>query len=279
MMTINCKGKLVDVSQPLVMGILNCTPDSFYDGNVYVTEKEWLVQVEKMIGEGAAFIDVGAYSSRPNAVDISEEEELKRLLPVVTSIRRWFPDTLLSIDTFRSRVADLCLQMGVALINDISAGSMDSAMMEVVARHRAPYVMMHLKGTPQTMRQQARYEDVVKEILYYFSVKIAEARKAGINDLVIDPGFGFSKTTAHNYEILNKLEVFQSLELPVLAGISRKSMIYKLLNTSPQNALNGTTCLHTIALLKGAHILRVHDVREAMECIQLVGALNAQGGV
>lgn len=268
-MTLACNGKLLDLSYPRVMGILNGTPDSFFDGGRYTTETDWLRQAEKMLQEGATFIDVGAYSSRPNGTFVSEAEELQRMLPVVKSLRKHFPDALLSIDTFRSGVAEACLSLGAALINDISAGSLDERMWEVIAAYRVPYALMHLKGTPQNMQAQAHYGDVVKEILYYFSQKIEKARQWGIHDLMVDPGFGFAKTLQHNYEILNKLECLQLLELPVMVGISRKSMVYKPLELTAQEALNGTTCLHTVALLKGARILRVHDVTEAMECIRL----------
>lgn len=273
-MTIRCKGELIDLSGPKVMGILNVTPDSFFDGGKYGDEKALLTRVEKMLGEGAAFIDVGGYSSRPGATDISEAEEKRRVLPVITLLLKHFPGILVSIDTFRSAVAKACIESGAAMINDISAGSLDENMMAVAARYQVPYIMMHMKGTPQNMPQQAQYEDVVKEVLFYFSQKTAQARKAGITDLIIDPGFGFAKTPEHSYTILKRLELFKMMGLPLLVGISRKSMIYKVLETRAEEALNGTTCLHTIALLKGANILRVHDVREAVECIRLMRQLH-----
>jgi dihydropteroate synthase len=275
-MTINCKGQIIDLSTPKIMGILNITPNSFYDGGKYSLENNAIAQVEKMLKEGATFIDIGAYSSKPNAELVSEEEELNRIIPVVKAILNKFPDALLSIDTFRSRVAQECINNGAALINDISAGSLDEKMMEVIASNNVPYIMMHLRGTPQTMQDQTNYEHIINEILTYFSDKVNKARSLGINDLIIDPGFGFAKTTDQNYEILSNLELFKMLELPILAGVSRKSMIYKTLDTSPEEALNGTTVLNTIAITKGATIIRVHDVKEAMECVKLCGNLVKQ---
>ena len=272
-MTINCKGQIIDLSTPKIMGILNITPNSFYDGGKYSLENNAIAQVEKMLKEGATFIDIGAYSSKPNAEFVSEEEELNRIIPVVKTLIKEFPDSLLSIDTFRSTVAQECINNGAALINDISAGSLDEKMMEVIASNNVPYIMMHLRGTPQTMQDQTNYEHLINEILTYFSDKVNKARSLGINDLIIDPGFGFAKTTDQNYEILSNLELFKMLELPILAGVSRKSMIYKTLDTSPEEALNGTTVLNTIAITKGATIIRVHDVKEAMECVKLCGKL------
>ncbi len=273
-MTINCKGQLVDLSTPKVMGILNCTPNSFYDGGKYKTEKELLEQVEKMLLEGATFIDIGAYSSKPNAEMVSEQEELERIVPVLHLILKHFPDSILSIDTFRSEVARIGIEAGAAIINDISAGNLDEKMMETVAKLQVPYIMMHLKGTPQSMQSFANYENIVKEMLFYFSERVAKARSFGINDLIIDPGFGFAKTATQSYEVLQKLELFQMLELPLLVGVSRKSMIYKILGVPPDEALNGTTILNTYALTKGAQILRVHDVKEAVECVKLYDKIN-----
>lgn len=273
-MTINCKGQLVDLSSPKVMGILNITPDSFYDGGFYNNEKEILIQAEKMLKAGATFIDIGANSSRPDAKHINEDEELKRIIPKVELILKQFPESLLSIDTFYSAVAKQCIDAGACMINDISAGQLDNKMMTTIAGLNVPYVMMHIKGTPQTMQQHTNYNDLLKEILFYFSERIAEARKLGIVDLIIDPGFGFAKTLKQNYELLNKLELIKMAELPILVGLSRKSMIYKTLNNSAKESLNGTTALNTIALQKGAKILRVHDVKEAMECIKLTNQLN-----
>jgi dihydropteroate synthase len=268
-MTINCKGNLIDLSVPKVMGILNITPNSFFDGGNFISEEQILNQVEKMLSEGATFIDVGAYSSKPGAEFVSEEEELARLLPVIELILAKFPETLISVDTFRSEVAKQAVAKGVALINDISAGLLDDKMIETVAQLQVPYIMMHMKGNPQTMQSLATYEDVVKEVMFYFSERINVARSFGLNDIIVDPGFGFAKTMENNYEVMQNLDYFSILELPVLVGVSRKSMIYKLLDNTPQEALNGTTVLNTIALQKGAAILRVHDVKEAVECIKI----------
>lgn len=273
-MTINCKGQLIDLSTPKVMGILNVTPNSFFDGGKYKNQQEILSQVELMLAQGATFIDIGAYSSKPNADFVSVKEEIARIIPVVDLILKHFPKALLSIDTFRSEVAQLTIQNGAALINDIAAGSLDEQMMAVIAKHNVPYIMMHMRGTPQTMQTMTDYEDIVKEMLFYFSQKVHQARSLGINDLILDPGFGFAKTTDQNYEVLQKMELFQMLELPLLAGISRKSMVYKPLHSNASEALNGTTVLNTIALTKGAKILRVHNVKEAMECITLCNKLN-----
>ena len=251
------------------MGILNVTPNSFYDGGKYSLEADVLSQVGKMLDEGATFIDIGAYSSKPNAEFVSEEEEANRLVPIIQLIMSHFPEALLSIDTFRSKIASIGIENGAALINDISAGSLDEKMMEVIAKYNVPYIMMHMRGTPQTMQSLTNYENIVKEMLLYFSEKVTKARSLGINDLIIDPGFGFAKTLDQNYEVLQNLELFQMLDLPILAGISRKSMVYKPLGLTADDALNGTTVLNTIALSKGANILRVHDVKEAVECVKL----------
>lgn len=264
----------MDLSTPKVMGIINITPDSFYDGGKYKDETEIIAQVEIMLANGASFIDIGAYSSRPGAEYVDESEELARIIPIVKLLLKTFPNVLISIDTFRSRVADECLALGAAIINDISAGNLDPKMMEVAGKHRAPYIMMHMKGTPSTMQAMTNYENLLGEILYYFSEKVALARAAGINDIIIDPGFGFAKTLEQNYEILKKFNLLHAMDLPILTGISRKSMIYRLLETNPKNALNGSTALHMYALAKGSQILRVHDVKEAMECIQLFNAIN-----
>jgi dihydropteroate synthase len=268
-MTINCKGQLIDLSTPKIMGILNVTPNSFYDGGKFTLSENGLSQVGKILEEGATFIDIGAYSSKPNAEFVSEEEERNRILPVVQSILKQFPDALLSIDTFRSEIAAVCIENGAAIINDISAGNLDEKMMDVVAKYNVPYIMMHMRGTPQTMQSQTNYENIIKEMLFYFSEKVNKARSLGINDLIIDPGFGFAKTLEQNYEVLQNLELFQMLDLPILAGISRKSMVYKPIGVTANEALNGTTVLNTIALSKGANILRVHDVKEALECVKL----------
>ena len=272
-MTINCKGKLIDLSSPKVMGILNITPDSFYDGGKYSNDTTILKHVELMLNEGATFIDIGAYSSRPGAAHVSEKEELNRVLPILDLVLKSFPETLISIDTFRSNIAKQTIEAGAALINDISAGKLDENMLPTVAELHVPYIMMHMKSTPQTMQQNTQYENLVKEVLFYFSERTALAKSLGIVDLIIDPGFGFAKTLEQNYELLNNLELFKMIETPVLVGVSRKSMIYKVLETSAQEALNGTSILNTIALAKGAKILRVHDVKEAVECVKLTSLL------
>lgn len=268
-MTINCKGKLIDVSTPKVMGILNVTPDSFYDGGFYKSDKDILHQVEKMLLEGATFIDIGAYSSRPDANDVNENDEVKRILPIINLIINNFPETIISVDTFRSQIAKLSIEAGAAIINDISAGKLDDNMLQTIANLKVPYIMMHMRGTPQTMNQLTVYNNLVKDVMFYFSKRIEAAKQIGIVDLIVDPGFGFAKNIKQNYQLLNQLEHFNILNLPLLVGISRKSMIYKTLKTNAQEALNGTTILNTISLLKGANILRVHDVKEAMECITL----------
>ncbi|WP_396168213.1 dihydropteroate synthase [Flavobacterium sp.] len=275
-MTINCKGQLIDLTTPKVMGILNVTPNSFYDGGMYKSNSEMLTKVGKMLNEGATFIDVGAYSSKPSAEYVSEEEELQRIIPIINLILEYYPEALLSVDTFRSEVAKICIENGAAIINDISAGNLDDKMLETIAQYNVPYIMMHMRGTPETMQKMTSYEDIVKEILFYFSEKVANARSFGINDLIIDPGFGFAKTLDQNYEVLQKMELFEILELPLLAGFSRKSMIYKTLNSTADEALNGTTVLNSIALTKGAKILRVHDVKEAVECVSLYNKINNQ---
>ncbi|MBC7845704.1 MAG: dihydropteroate synthase [Flavobacterium sp.] len=275
-MTINCKGQLIDLSTPKVMGILNVTPNSFFDGGKYKNESEMISQVGKMLADGATFIDIGAYSSKPSAEFVSEEEELQRIVPIVNLILEYYPETLISIDTFRSEVAKVCIENGAAIINDISAGNLDDKMLETIAKYNVPYIMMHMRGTPETMQKMTSYDNIVKEMLFYFSERVAKARSLGINDLIVDPGFGFAKTLEQNYEVLQKMELFEMLELPLLAGFSRKSMIYKTLNSSADEALNGTTVLNTIALTKGATILRVHDVKEAMECVTLFNKLNNQ---
>ncbi|PWK18328.1 dihydropteroate synthase [Xanthomarina spongicola] len=274
-MTINCKGNLIDLSSPKVMGILNLTPDSFFDGGKYKNDSEILSQVYMMLKNEATFIDIGAYSSRPNAEHISEEVELKRLLPIITLIIKEFPEIIISIDTFRSQVAKQGIEAGAALINDISAGHLDENMLKTVGKLHVPYIMMHMKGTPQTMQLQTNYENLLKDVLFYFSERIAKAKALGIIDVIIDLGFGFAKTSEQNFEILNKLELFNILDKPILVGLSRKSMIYKTLENSAKEALNGTSILNTIALQKSASILRVHDVKEAVECVKLLEQLNS----
>ncbi|WP_316768802.1 dihydropteroate synthase [Pedobacter frigiditerrae] len=267
--TLNSKGKLIDLSTPVVMAILNITPDSFYGNSRISNIDEALKTTERFINEGAKFIDIGAYSSRPGAADVSEDEELQRLISIVEAIAKEFPESLISIDTFRAKVAEESINAGAHMINDISAGNLDSAMFETVAKLQVPYVMMHMKGTPQNMQENPTYENVTLDVLNYFSEKISTLKKLGVKDIVIDPGFGFAKTITHNYEVLQQLQSFSIFELPMLVGFSRKSMITKVLNNKSADALNGTSILNTAALLKGASILRVHDVKEAVECIKL----------
>ncbi|OIQ29561.1 MAG: dihydropteroate synthase [Bacteroidetes bacterium MedPE-SWsnd-G2] len=256
------------------MGILNLTPDSFYDGGTLKSETQILTKVEQMLKDGATFIDVGGYSSRPNATHIEMSEELNRVLPIVKLLLAEFPDILISVDTFRSEVADQCLKAGAAVINDISAGNMDNNMFQVIRNHQVPYIMMHMVGTPQNMQSQTTYKNLTQDINLYFSERVEKARALGIVDLIIDPGFGFSKTTAQNFKLLNQLDDLKLLDLPILAGLSRKSMIYKTLEIEAKDALNGTTALNMIALQKGSKILRVHDVKEASECITLFNQLQ-----
>lgn len=257
------------------MGILNITPDSFYDGGSYKNEQDILKQAEKMLADGATFIDVGAYSSRPGAKDISVDEECSRLIPVVELLVKTFPDILLSIDSFRAKVASEAVSAGAALVNDISAGLLDEQMLQTVSELQVPYILMHMRGTPQTMKTRTQYEDLIQEVILYLSERVAAARALGINDIVVDPGLGFAKTVSQNFELLNATNQFQILDLPMLIGLSRKSMITKILDIDAQSALNGTTVLNTIALQKGASILRVHDVKEAMEAVKLYEALIA----
>ena len=274
-MTLNCRGRLVDLCTPKIMGIINATPDSFYSKSRVATSDDLKIRIEQMIEDGVDIIDIGAYSSRPNAEHISQEEELNRLLPLVEFIKKEYPNLLVSIDTFRAKVADECIQRGADLINDISGGQIEDELLEVIANKEVPYILMHMRGTPQTMMQYTQYEHLANEVLLYFSKGIQKAKKAGIKDVIIDPGFGFSKTLEQNYQLLNNLELLNSLEAPLLIGISRKSMISKALNTTAEKSLNGTTALHMIALSKGAKILRVHDVKEAVECVKLHQLLNS----
>jgi len=269
-MTINCKGTLVDVASPKVMGILNITPDSFFDGGKYKNEKDILTQTEKMLFEGATFIDVGAYSSRPGAAHISEEEELNRIVPVINVLVKNFPEIIISVDTFRSKIAKETINAGAAIINDISGGKMDDDMFETVANLQVPYILMHMLGTPQSMQLNPVYTDVTQDIISFFAEQIFKLHELKLNDVIIDVGFGFGKTINHNFEILKNLSLFKSLDAPILAGISRKSMLYKTLDISAKEALNATTSANTIALLNGANILRVHDVKEAVQAIKIV---------
>ncbi len=267
--TINCNGQILDLSDPVVMGVLNLTPDSFYDGGKYSSEKVILTLVEQMLKDGAAIIDIGGMSSRPGAKIVSADEELLRIMPSIELIVKEFPDVIISVDTLHARVARETVAAGASVINDISGGDVDPEMTPTIGELGIPYMLMHMKGRPTNMQKQPFYDDVIQEVLQYFVKKIGELRTVGVKDIVLDPGFGFGKTIAHNYELLKHLEVFKMLELPILIGLSRKSMIYKVLGSSPAEALNGTTALHMVALQNGARILRAHDVREAWEVIQL----------
>ena len=273
---INANGRLMDLSHPQVMGILNVTPDSFYAGSRKQNETEIVARVHQIIDEGGNIIDIGAYSSRPNAAEVSTSEEMQRLRFGLDIIRREVPDAVVSVDTFRADVAQMCAEeYGVAMINDISAGEMDKNMFATVARLGIPYIIMHMQGTPQTMQKHPHYDNVLKEVLFYFAEKVQRLRDLGIKDIILDPGFGFGKTLEHNYALLNQLEEFSVFELPILIGVSRKSMIYKLLECTPEDALNGTIAVNTIALMKGADILRVHDVKAASESIKIVEATRS----
>lgn len=272
---INVNGSLLDLSQPRVMGILNVTPDSFYAGSRTQTEVEIAHRVKQIVSEGAAIIDIGAYSSRPNADNVSAREEMERLRMGLKILFEIQPDAVVSVDTFRADVARMCVEeYGVAIINDIAAGEMDANMFHTVAALNVPYIMMHMQGTPQSVQQHPHYDNLLKEVFLYFARKVQQLRDLGVKDIILDPGFGFGKTMEHNYELLSHLEEFRIFELPLLVGVSRKSMIYRLLDITPQEALNGTTVLDTICLLKGADILRVHDVKEAVETVRIVQAMR-----
>lgn len=270
-MTINVKGRLIDLSErPLVMGILNVTPDSFFGESRAQTDKEILLRLEKLIGEGADIIDIGAYSSRPGADDVSAEEEMRRLAHALNIVNSTHPDTIVSIDTFRADVARECVEKyGAAIINDIAGGELDKDMFRTVAKLNVPYIMMHMVGNPKNMQQNVTYNDLMGDILKYFGEKIRELELMGVKDIIVDPGFGFSKTLEQNYELLSKMSMLKMFGKPILVGVSRKSMIYKLLETTPAEALNGTTVVDTLALTQGAHILRVHDVRPAVEAVKI----------
>ncbi|MDN3587222.1 dihydropteroate synthase [Pedobacter aquatilis] len=271
--SLNIKGKIFDLSTPKVMGILNITPDSFYSKSRTTSIDEALRKTEQFLNEGASSIDIGGYSSRPGALDISTDEELFRLIPIIEAINNKLPEAVISIDTFRAKVAEETIASGAHIINDISAGDMDAEMFNTIARLQVPYIFMHMQGTPQTMQQNPHYENVTLDIIDYLAKKVAQLKALHINDIILDPGFGFGKTLEHNYELLNSLEDFKIFKLPILAGFSRKGMIHKVLKNTAAEALNGTTVLNTIALQKGVKILRVHDVKEAVECIKLVGKL------
>ena len=272
---INVNGSLLDLSVPCVMGILNITPDSFYAGSRMQTEAEITARAQQILDEGAGIIDIGAYSSRPNAENVSSHEEMERLRMGLEILRKTQPGAVISVDTFRADVARMCVEeYGVAIINDIAAGEMDTDMFRTVAELNVPYIMMHMQGTPQNMQKHPHYDNLLKEVFLYFAQKVQQLRDLGMKDIILDPGFGFGKTVEHNYELLAHLEEFRVFELPLLVGVSRKSMIYRLLGNTPQDALNGTTVLDTICLLKGADILRVHDVREAVETVKIVEAMR-----
>ena len=277
MFTLNCKGRLLVVDKPLVMGIINVTPDSFYSGSRYEGVDAVLRQAEKMLKDGATVLDIGGQSTRPGSEKLSADEELKRVITPVAAINKHFPEAFISIDTYYSQVAAGAVAAGASIVNDISAGSMDAAIIETVASLKVPYVLMHMQGTPQTMQKQPQYENVTREVLDFMIKKISELRKAGITDVIIDPGFGFGKTIAHNFELLNNLSVFRMLNSPLLLGVSRKSTIYKTLGITADESLNGTTVLNTIGLMNGASILRVHDVKEAVESVKLFEVCRSAG--
>ena len=273
---INVNGRLMDLSKPQVMGILNVTPDSFYAGSRMETEKDIINRLHQITSEGASILDIGAYSSRSGAEHISAEEEMNRLRAGLDLVRKHQPEAVVSVDTFRADVAKMCVEeYGVAMINDISAGQLDAAMFGTIAQLGVPYIMMHMQGTPQDMQMNPHYDNLLKEVFLYFAERVQKLRDLGVKDIIIDPGFGFGKTLEHNYELMNHLDEFQLFELPLLVGISRKSMIYKLLGTTPEEALNGTTVLNTLALMKGANILRVHDVKAAKEAVTLVEKMKS----
>ena len=267
--TINCRGKLLDLSKPQIMGIINLTPDSFFDGGKYTNQNEVLKLVEKMLEEGADLLDLGGQSTRPGSQRINAEIELQRLLPYIESILKHFPESILSIDTYHSEVAKHAIYQGASIINDISGGTMDERMFETIAELRVPYIMMHIQGRPETMQQNPTYENITLEVLDYFTLKTNQLKKLGISDIIIDPGFGFGKNVEHNYQLLAEMHHLSILGYPILVGISRKSMICKVLEIKAMDALNGTTALHMLALQKGAKILRVHDVKEAKECVKI----------
>ncbi len=275
MQTINTNGKLLNISKPIIAGILNITPDSFFDGGKYTNINAVRNRIKQIISEGAEIIDIGAYSSRPGAKHISEKEELQRLIPVLELIVKDFSNTIISLDTFRSEIAKIAVNnYEVAIINDISAGNIDKKMLPTIAKLNVPYIMMHMKGTPKNMQKNPKYKDLIKEIIKFFAEKIQHTRQLGVNDVIIDPGFGFGKTIEHNYQILNELEKFRILDCPILVGISRKSMIYKVLNSGPKDALSASLALNMTALEKGANILRVHDVKETMQVISVFKKLK-----
>ena len=274
MFTLNCKGKLLTIEQPLVMGIINATPDSFYKGDLPAGLEQIVLQVGKMTSEGASIIDIGGQSTRPGSERISASEEIQRVIPVIDSILTTYPQTIISIDTYHSEVALAAIKAGASIVNDISAGSLDPEMIHCVSSLKVPYICMHMKGSPEHMQKNPTYDDLIKEVLDFFIDKIEQCKKAGIKDIIIDPGFGFGKTIQQNFILLKQLSVFKMLDKPILAGLSRKSMVYKTLDVDVTSALNGSTVLHTIALQQGASILRVHDVKEAMQAVTLFTAFD-----
>lgn len=274
MFTLNCKGRLVVIDKPIVMGIINATPDSFFAGSRKASADDIIRQTAIMLEEGAGMIDIGGQSTRPGSKPVSEEEELSRVIGGIEAIHKHFPECIISVDTYYARVAKEAVTAGASIVNDISAGTLDPAMTETVASLQVPYVLMHIQGTPQTMQQSPHYDNVTREVLDFFATRLAALQQAGIADIIIDPGFGFGKTHIHNFELLNQLPVFKILEKPLLIGLSRKGMIYKTLKITSEEALNGTTALNTIALMKGANILRVHDVKAAVEAITLMQTMQ-----
>ena len=274
MFTLNCKGRLLTIDQPLVMGIINVTPDSFYMGSQKQSVAEAVELAEKMLHDGAAILDIGGQSTRPGSERLSANEELERVIPVIESIQKKFPSAFISVDTYSAAVAECAVNAGASIVNDVSGGTMDEQMLETVAKFRVPYICMHMKGTPETMQKDPTYEDVTREVLDFFIAQTEKCRQCGIHDIIVDPGFGFGKTAQHNFKLLNHLAVFKMLGKPILAGLSRKATIYKTLQVTADEALNGTTVLNTIALLHGANLLRVHDVKEAVEAVRLVEAFN-----
>lgn len=272
--SINCKGNLIDLSKPKIMGIINVTPDSFYDGGKIKSDKELLIKVEKFLDQGADFIDIGGYSSKPGAEEVSENQEINRVIPNLELILKKFPSSLISIDTFRSKVADEALHIGASIINDISAWEIDPKLFNVIVNHKCPYILMHMQGTPSTMQVNPNYKNVTQEVIKFLSEKLFELQKNGVHDVIIDPGFGFGKSLDHNFKLMSELDQLRVLEQPILAGISRKSMIYKILKIKSLNSINGTTALNMIALTKGCKILRVHDIKEAKECIKIYQQLK-----
>ena len=276
MFTLNCKGKLLVLDRPLVMGIINATPDSFYEGSRFLGRDAILEQAQRMIAEEVDIIDIGGQSTRPGSKSISAEEELGRVIEGIDAVHKNFPDAIISIDTYYSSVAEQAVQLGASIVNDISAGTIDKEMLPTVAQLNVPYVVMHMKGSPQTMQREANYDNVTREVLDFLIRKKYECNKAGIHDIILDPGFGFAKTIEHNFELLKNISVFKILDAPILVGISRKSSVYKVLGIDKDDALNGTTVLNTIALMNGANILRVHDVKEATEVVKLCSHVNGE---